>query len=128
MDSTTGKITVDQDDRFYTDMYVISSLPLARQIGYTDPTDWTIYAQNKMIESDSVDGISESDIDTENKITYWTTEYTTSIQKEEKVWSFNDFAEMKTAADEGKINPSKYEISSFWKVNEESGHLTWVGR
>lgn len=127
MDSTTGKTTVDQDDRFIYDLYVISPLPLARQIGYSDAVDWTIYAQNKMIEKDGTAGITEADIDTTNKITYWTTENTATAPKG-KVWSFDSFAEMKTASDAETIVPSNYTVSSFWKINADTGYLEWKGK
>lgn len=126
MNTSTGKTTVDQDDRFNYDLYVISSLPLAREAGYVGSVKWTIYAQNKMIDTSEDEVITEADIDTTNKITYWTTEYTATVPKG-KVWSFDNFEEMKTASDEQKIDPSKYTVSSYWKMDTDTGYLTWVG-
>lgn len=124
--STGVTMNATQSLNFLSDIYAISTLPLAREAGYAGSVKWTIWAQNKMPEKEgTATGITTDDIDATNKITYWTT---TTNSSGNKIWSFDDFDEMKEVSDAGTIDPSKYTISSFWNINAESGYLEWKGR
>ena len=110
-DGTDG---VTHADLFSSDVFVISPLPLARQAVGGEP--WTIYARNKMQDTNNDGEITVADIDAENKITFF-------AQKEGagkgRMYSFDSFDEMRSA----RIDLSVYNDSLFW--NTANGIPLW---
>ena len=124
-----GKTTVGQDYRLITDVYLISDLPLARVAGYGNlekgtAVAWTIYAENKMPDTNGDGTITEADIDTENKITYWPTPRTANNPRSGKIRSFVSFDEMKASALDLTNYTNEYG-QKYWKVDD--GNLVWKG-
>lgn len=114
--ATDGTDGIAHGDRVNTDVYVISSLPLATEA--KNGAKWTIYAHNQMLDTNGDGQITTDDIDTTNKITYF-------AQKENankgKVYSYASETELIEKAHD----LTKYAESAYWTTS--TGAPVWKG-
>ena len=114
--ATTGQDNVSHGDLLYTDIYIISSMPLA--VEGNNGAKWTIYAQNQMPDTNGDGKITTDDIDTTEKITYF-------AQKENankgKVYAYTSLIELIAKTH----NLVVYVESGYWKIS--AGAPEWIG-
>lgn len=114
----TEKGTV-QSWRIETDVYVISSLPLARYGNLSENPAITVKAHNQSTEISSTS-------------TYFGQDASASESGRGRLYAYTSFAELKTdatAPDENtaaKIDLTKYTNTAYW-TTDANGYLTWKG-
>ena len=112
MDATAGT-DWQMNKRLNTDVFVISSLPIAVALS-TSEVAWTVYARNQMTDTNGDGSITRDDIDTANKITF-------VAQESSKLYSYASVADLITK----QHNLAAYEESGYWSIS--TGAPVWKG-
>ena len=113
---TNGTDGVSHGDTVHTDVFVISSMPLA--VEGNNGAKWTIYAQNRMVDTNADGAITTADIDTTNKITYFAQK---ENSKKGKLYSYASAADLIAKTHD----LSKYAESGYWTIS--TGAPVWEG-
>lgn len=108
--ASNGTDGVTHGDTVHTDVFIISSMPLA--VEGKDGALWTIYAKNQMPDTNGDGSITTDDIDVTNKITYF-------AQKENikkgKLCSYASTAELIAKAHD----LTSYAESGYWNISTD---------
>lgn len=123
--SSFDTVTAVEDDwnwYFKSEIFVISDLPLARNIkstAYSAASAFTVYAPNTMPDKDGDNVITASDIDTENKITYLG-----QVANGGPIYSYASIDALKAV--EYDWTKSTYATNALWDIT--SGAPVFVGK